>query len=149
LILSLFLLTTTIFWEFKITEKFIYDYLIILGIVVGIILARLISLYITGLLFGTMQAITEHIHISFLVNKNLGLIMFPIVFVILYTSEEISEIAIYLCLGMLVIATFYKIFRGFQIIIRNGVLIFYAFLYLCTLELLPLVLGSKLIISLR
>jgi hypothetical protein len=149
LILSLFLLTVTIFYEFRITEKYIYDYLIILGIVAGIIVTRLVSLYITGFLFGTMQAITEHIHISFLVNKNLGLIMLPIVFMILYTSGKISEIAIYLCLGMLVIATFYKIFRGFQIIIRNGVLIFYAFLYLCTLELLPLVLGSKLIISLR
>jgi hypothetical protein len=143
------LLTLTIYWEFRITEKYIYDYLIILGVVVGIIIARLISLYITGFLFGTVQAINEHIHISFLVNKNLGLIMLPVVFIILYSSTKISEIAIYLCLGMLVIATIYKIFRGFQIIIRNGVLIFYAFLYLCTLELLPLVIGSKLIISLR
>jgi hypothetical protein len=149
LILSLFLLSLTIYWEFRITEKYFYDYLIILGIVIAIIIVRLIALYITGILFGTLQAVNEHIHVSFLVNKNLGLIMLPVVFIILYSSTKIAEFAIYLCLGMLVIAIIYKIFRGFQIIIRNGVLIFYAFLYLCTLELLPLVIGSKLIISLR
>lgn len=149
LVLSLFFLNLTIFWQFTISKNYIFDYFIILGIVVSVIFIRIISLYITGFLFGTKQAIAEHIHISFLVNKNLGLIMLPVVFIIIYTSTKISEIAIYLCLGLLVIATFYKILRGFQIIIRNGVLIFYAFLYLCTLELLPLVLGSKLIISLR
>jgi hypothetical protein len=149
LVLSLFLLTLTLIWDFQITQNIISDYFIILGIVAAVILARLILLYIAGFLFGNLRAVKEHAHITFLVNKNLGLIILPAVFIILYTTAKISEIVIYLCLGLLVIATFYKIFRGFQIIIRNGVLIFYAFLYLCTLELLPLVLGSKLIMSLR
>jgi len=149
LILSLFLLTLTIYWEFRISNNYIQDYFILVGIVVVVVLLRIIIFYAAGFLFGTNQAMIEHIHISFLVNKNLGLIMLPLVFIILYTTPEASEITIYLCLGLLILATFYKIFRGFQIIIRNGVFIFYAFLYLCTLELLPLVLGSKLIISLR
>lgn len=149
LVVSLFLLTLTIFWDYRITDKYILDYFILLGIVLTILIVRLVSLYITGYLFGNVPAISEHIHVSFLVNKNLGLLMLPIVFLILYTSAKISEIAIYFCLVMLAIAAIYKIFRGFQIIIRNGVFIFYAILYLCTLELLPIVVGSKIIISLR
>jgi len=42
----------------------------------------------------------------------------------------------------------FKMIRGYQIIIRKDVLLFYLILYLCTLEILPLVLGYKVFMSL-
>jgi hypothetical protein len=42
----------------------------------------------------------------------------------------------------------FKIIRGYQIIIRKDVLFIYLILYLCTLEILPLLLGYKVFMSL-
>jgi hypothetical protein len=149
LVLSLFILLLSIYWSFRITDSYVLDYLIILVVVIGILIARLIIYYLAGYLFDRLPPVNEQIHLIYLVNKNLGLILLPIAFIAIYTSARFSEIVLYSGLLIILIATLYKLIRGFQIIKRSGILLFYAILYLCTLELLPLVLGSKLLISLR
>lgn len=149
LIISLFIMLLTIYWDFKLTGNYFTDYLSILGIVVAVLVARLILFYSSGLLFEKLPPVSEHIHLIYLVNKNLGLILLPLSFIAIYASGRIAEIALITGVSILLIATVYKLIRGFLIILRGGVFLFYAIMYLCTLELLPLALGSKLIISLR
>jgi hypothetical protein len=147
LIFSLFILLLARFFEISFTSHYFYDYLLILLIVVGILLVRLLILYLAASLFNSMRAMIEHIHISYLVNKNLGLILLPLVFSAIYVTGTLSKILLISGMVLFLVATIYKLIRSFQIIIKNGVLLYYAILYLCTLELLPLLIGIKILIN--
>ncbi len=149
LIFGLFLLLLASYWQIRLTNHYFYDYLIILALIISVLLARLLLLYLTGIIFETRQIINEQVHNSYLINKNLGLVLLPLVFTAVYTTQTISHIILFTGLILFAIATLYRLIRGFQIILRSGVLFYYAILYLCTLELLPLVIGSKILISLR
>ncbi len=149
LIFSLFLLLLMNIFNVSFSDEPVINYLIILSIVSSILLVRLILYYLVAFIFEWKSAISQQIHSSYLINKNIGLLLLPLVFAAIYTSQSISKILIYTGLGLFLLASVFKLIRGFQIILRNGILLFYAFLYLCTLELLPWVIGSKLVIYLR
>jgi hypothetical protein len=149
LIFSLFLFLISITYNIEISKNKFLDYLIILSFFITFLIIRYLFFYISGLLFNKQVVISEYLHNKYLINKNIGIIFIPLVFTSIYTSSNISKILLTCACVLIVIASLIKIFRGFQIIMRNGVLLFYTILYLCTLELLPLVLGSKIIISLR
>lgn len=149
IILSLFFLLLAVTFEFEITNNHILDYLLILSGVIGIILIRYLVFYLTGILFNQLHTVNEYIYNKYLFNKNIGLFLIPVVFTSVYVTPVIAKILLVASLCLLILITIIKIFRGFKIILKNGVLLFYTILYLCTLELLPLVLGSKLIIILR
>jgi hypothetical protein len=149
LIFSLFIQLVLIAYSYSITGHYIIDYLIIIGLVLVFLFVRLLLLYIIGYLFETMPIIFEYIHNLYLVNKNVGIILLPVVFSAIYTPLNISKIILTAGFVIICVASIFKIIRGFQIIMRNEVLLFYSILYLCTLELLPIVLGFKLFFSLR
>lgn len=148
-VFSLFILLMARLYNISYSGSTFLDYLLILGIVLIVMLTRLLVLYFVGFLFEWMPAISAHIHNSYLINKNLGLLLLPIVFSAIFATPEFSKVLIYIGLVLFLLASLFKLIRGFQIIIRNGILLFYAIVYLCTLELLPLVLGVKAIILLR
>ena len=149
LIFSLFILLLMNYFDASFTKSQIKNYFFIVGIVAGVLLVRLILYYLVAFIFEWRAAITHQIHSSYLINKNIGLVLLPIVYAAIYTTPTISKILLFTGLGLFFIASFYKLIKGFQIILRNGILLFYAFLYLCTLELLPWIIGAKLIIYLR
>jgi hypothetical protein len=149
LIFSLFIMLLMDYFNVGFTENHLENYFIILGIVTAILLIRLILYYLVGFIFKWSTAVNHQIHSSYLINKNIGLILLPLVFAAIYTTSIISKILLFTGLALFFIASVFKLIRGFQIILRDGILLFYAFLYLCTLELLPWVIGSKLIIYLR
>jgi hypothetical protein len=45
---------------------------------------------------------------------------------------------------LIIISYIMRLYRGFQIIIKKDIFLFYLILYLCTLEILPVLLGYKL-----
>ncbi|MBA7536101.1 hypothetical protein ES705_28363 [subsurface metagenome] len=149
LVFSLFVLLVVKVFDENIEDNYFLNYAIITGGLIIILLARIVMLYITGIVFNSLSIISEYIHNIYLINKNLGIILLPLVFASLYTSLHISKIILLIGIGIVCIATFFKYVLGLPIIIKNDVLLFYSFLYLCTLELLPLVIGSKIIILLR
>ncbi len=149
LVFSLFLLLLLNLFDFHINDDNFISYTIILGGVILVLLTRLILLFLTGIVFNSVSVISEYVHNIYLINKNLGIILLPFIFAALYTSPNISKIIVFTGLVIVCIATLFKYIRGLQIIIKNDILKFYSFLYLCTLELLPLVVSCKIIITLR
>ena len=149
LVFSLFIMLLMDLFEVGFTNSNILDFLLILAIVTGIVLIRLLLYYIVAFILEWIPAVDQQIHFIYLINKNIGLILLPMVFTAIYTSPGVSRIIIFAGIGLISLAFVYKLFRGFQIIIKNGILLYYAILYLCTLELLPWVLSSKLFIYLR
>jgi hypothetical protein len=149
LMFGLFLLLLAISFDITLTKNYFIDYLIYILIILSIQLIRFLLLYAAGLLFNSMQTVVEHLHISYLINKNLGFFFLPVVFSAIYIADIYAEILLFIGGTTFLLAIIYKLIRSFQIFIRNGVLLYYAILYLCTLELLPLVISYKVLMTMR
>ena len=64
----------------------------------------------------------------------------PLVFLLVYTKGTLQEAFFWITLFVLSCVIVMRLIRGFVFSYRKEVLIFYMFLYLCALELSPLVL---------
>jgi len=117
----------------------ILSYLAYAGVLSGLMILRFIVSHITGHVFRKHYAFREYLHQLFLIYKNLGLYLLILVIGIAYIQEDFRVYLVYFS-GLLVIAAFIlRVVKGFKIILTDkDVLIFYLILYLCTLEILPL-----------
>jgi hypothetical protein len=71
-----------------------------------------------------------------------------VVFAVCYLPEGFVGALLWAGILILGAGIIFKLLRGYQIIIRKDVLFIYLILYLCTLEILPLLLGYKVFMSL-
>jgi hypothetical protein len=80
-------------------------------------------------------------------NRGAGIVLFPIVALIVYYPYENPMGAVFL--GVLTTSVFYVMLlkRGISILLKKQFPIFYLFLYLCTLEILPLLLIYKIVVD--
>jgi hypothetical protein len=123
-------------------------FLFILNVLILFTLARTILLGLFNSLFQTAPIVTEYVHNNFIVNKSLGIALFPVVICICYFPDQLTVILYFTGIFLIGIGILFKIIRGYQIIIRRDILFSYLILYLCTLEILPLFIGYKVFISL-
>ncbi len=80
-------------------------------------------------------------------NRGTGIILFPIVALIAYDPLGNPLFAVFA--GVFAVVVFYLMLlkRGISILLKKQFPIFYLFLYLCTLELLPLLLIYKIVVD--
>lgn len=80
----------------------------------------------------------------FIYNRMIGLLLLPLIAVIPFINPQVTPWLFYA--GFLVVVFFYvfRIFRGLNFGIKNRLSIFYLILYLCALEILPLLVLYKL-----
>ncbi|QZE13968.1 DUF4271 domain-containing protein [Halosquirtibacter laminarini] len=74
--------------------------------------------------------------------KLIGVILLILNICIVYVLDVHNQL-IYISLGVLVISFFFMFFRSIFVLLRKHFSIFYLILYLCTLEILPILLISK------
>jgi hypothetical protein len=111
-------------------------FLIILAGVIGYILIKTILIQVTGIIFKT----TEHAHSyrlnALIFNHTIGLFLFPI---LLFSQYWQANPFIWIALGLISILLIYRFLRSISIGLSNTKFpVFYLILYLCTLEILPL-----------
>lgn len=148
MVISLFILELTV--EFGITGQGMNRFnllLLFLNIVILYTLARIFILWLTGYLFMVQSLTAEYIHNTFMINKGMGIALFPVVIMAHYFPGKLVPVVLAIGGFIFLTAFIFKGIRGYQIIIRKDVLLFYLILYLCTLEILPLLLGYKVVIS--
>ena len=123
-------------------------FLLLFNIIILYTVTRSLILKLFNTLFQTESIVSEYVHNNFIINKSIGIVLFPLVFAVCYMPE--SFVSGLLWAGILILGAgiIFKLFRGYQIIIRKDVLFIYLILYLCTLEILPLLLGYKVFMSL-
>jgi hypothetical protein len=112
--------------------------LIYIGAITGILLIRYIVLHLVGYIFNKQREFQEYLHEILMIYKNLGIFLIPLIFGIAYIHEDVRIYLFYLGGLMIFVALIIRIVKGFKILINKDVLIFYLILYLCTLEILPL-----------
>ncbi len=118
-------------------------FLIILNLVIVYSISKVVLQKLTGFIFYKLDQMNEYLHNVYVYNKILGIFLLPLSFAAFYTPGKITEVLLAAAILFYVISLFFKIIRGFQIIIKNDVFIFYSILYLCTLEILPVIIGYK------
>lgn len=110
------------------------------SVLAALFFGRLVIHNIAGFLFNSLKIIREYLYNMFVFNKLMGLVVLPLTFFLVYTRGILHQVilwtSIVLVLGILIL----RVIRGMQFSYKKEVLIFYMFLYLCALEIAPLVL---------
>ncbi len=108
-------------------------------------ISKIIFIRFTGFIFNTGKEATEHLLIIFIFNQIIGLILLPLLVFIIY-----SDFNPWLFYASIVFVLFVYIFRIFRIaffgLSNSRFSKFYLFLYLCTVEILPLSILAKILI---
>ncbi len=149
IVLSAFILRILEHYHIKIFRFNTFEtLLIIINVVIIISVARILLFKLVGFIFNSTQIFNEYIHNNYIINKNLGLFLFPLLIAQIYISEKLKVIFLIAGISLILISYIIRLYRGFQIIIKKDIFLFYLILYLCTLEILPLLLGYKFFILL-
>jgi hypothetical protein len=115
-------------------------YLFNFALLVGIFLSRVLLLNIAGIFFKRVKIIREYLYNIFIFNKLSGLVVLPLLFLLVYTTGFLQNLLFWGVVFILSCIVLMRLIRGIVFSYRKEVLIFYMFLYLCALELAPLVL---------
>ena len=111
------------------------------------ILYKYIITGLTGLFSGTFKLFREYLYNSFLFLKLLGVVYFPLVILIAYVYALPQSVIVIISVAVLMLTIILWLIRTIQLFIQKGVSIFLMILYLCALEILPILLLIKFLIS--
>ncbi|HEY4799358.1 MAG TPA: DUF4271 domain-containing protein [Bacteroidia bacterium] len=120
-------------------------FLMIAGLVLLIYFFKAITIKILGTIFYSNSESKEYVHIVFLTNQMVGILFVPINIFLAY-GNQLWASSMYKTGGVLLIVGFIlRIVRGATLVLTNtkGQQV-YLFIYLCTIEILPLLLAFKL-----
>ncbi len=118
-------------------------YLLILG---GVVIAY--GLKMAGIRAVQVMAdgdfgLSEYEYNVFLMNRVIGLFLLPITAFLVYSPIPVVEPFVLSVLLLFISMMIYRMIRGLFNAVASGVPVFYIFFYICTLEILPLVICLK------
>lgn len=122
------------------------EYILALFISIFLFVLRIIRYIIfkLSMLFTNQISFLKDLYVnSLLYNRILGLILLPLVFLVIYSTNQVALIFVYLSIFIICINQIFRIFRTIKVFIDNGLSIFYFILYLCALEIAPLLVVWK------
>jgi len=99
---------------------------------------RLIVFKLSAIFSGQRVFFKDLFNSSLLYTRTLGLFLLPLVFFVTYSTGTINLILIYLSVFIIFIMLIMRLISMFRAFIVVGFSIFYFILYLCALEILPL-----------
>ncbi|MFC2111874.1 DUF4271 domain-containing protein [Bacteroidota bacterium] len=117
----------------------ILSFLAYAGTITGLLALRFIVSHVIGFVFNKHYEFREYLHQLLLIYKSAGIYLLISIIGIAYIREDLRIYLIYLS-GLLLATVFIlRLVKGMKIILTNkDVLLFYLILYLCTLEILPI-----------
>jgi hypothetical protein len=111
-------------------------------------LGKYVFLQISGWLFGMKNAAETYSFIVFLINKIVGIILLPFLFVIAFAEKELAGVAITISLVVIVGLFLYRFLRAYgpvQAEIKVGR--FHFFIFFLAFEIAPLLVIYKLVVG--
>jgi len=111
-----------------------------LVLLVGIFFGRIVFVILTGFLFNRVKIFREHLYNAFIFNKLIGMAILPVLLFVVYTTGVLQEVFFWLTMAIVTLVVFMRLIRSLVFSFKKDVSIFYMFLYLCALEIIPLTL---------
>jgi hypothetical protein len=127
-----------------------FEYLVFVITSAFLILLRVFRWFIfklSGLFSGLNLFFKDLYSNSTLHTRVLSVFLLPSVFLITYTTGFISTYIIYISISITIIVLIIRIIRILRVFVDSGFSIFYFILYLCALEISPLLIIWKVVIS--
>jgi hypothetical protein len=121
-------------------------YLIVFAVVNAYFLVKLFLYKILGSVFSQRETTGELVFNMMLFNNVLGLVLLPVA-TIHAMVPGFGIVSLFLVPGVIVLFYLMSIIRSIYFAIREGISIFYLILYLCALEILPILLVTKMAVS--
>jgi len=147
-----FLLSFSIFifkiydFYFDIPVTGFISFIIFLKILIVVILFYLLKMglfNLSGFIFKSPKETSDYILTIYIFGQVTGILLLPVIVLVTYLQSEAN---IYFGLALLSIFYLYRLFRGIAIITSNiKISVYYLFLYLCALEILPLFILAKIL----
>ncbi len=117
-------------------------YLMIVFFIVGFISLKLLMMHLLAYVFSTGDATRIYLENAFVVNFWTAILLMPMLFYQAYVPD--SQSIVYVVIGFFILSL-YKVVRGSIVGFKTaGFSAYYLFLYLCGVEIAPLLLGGKL-----
>lgn len=116
----------------------------------GLLVFRIFRIITTGIIgFLSNQTSTFNLlkYNQFIFPRTLGILIVPLLVLIIYTPKEFGLWAFYFMLVLVGFAILLRLIRTLQVFLYKGFSIFYIILYLCALEIFPILLVYKLVVS--
>lgn len=111
-----------------------------LAFLVAVALLRILLLRVSGTMFAQQSLFREYLYNIQLFSKILGIILPPLMLLALYTSGLLNQLVFGLLLVLLLGFLILRLLRGMIFSFKKGLSKLYMILYLCALEMAPLVL---------
>ena len=124
--------------DFKLIVTLIFSITIIYSI-------KYLVVKTVGFVFSSDTIAAEYISNIWLYNKLLGISLFPIIITLPYINPSMKMPLAYIGITVVFIFFIFRIIRSFQIVFKIKLSIIYWILYLCTLEILPVFVLSKIV----
>lgn len=121
-------------------------FLIIFSFILIIYLGKSLIHRFLGYVLLIQKEMAEYIYQIFLYNKIAGMLLLPFVASFPFIPFELRPAVIYTAIILLILIYIIRIFRGILISFKNKLSVFYIILYLCTLEILPIIVFCKLFV---
>ena len=146
IVVSIFLYQLTVHYKIAFRFEKFYLFLICLGLMIVYYTIKTALYRFVGSLTEQQPEISEYLFNMSNFNRVVGIFIFPITAFIAF--NPFGNIEIVVIMGILLLLSFYVLLicRCIGILLKKQVSLFYMFLYLCTLEFLPLLLIYKLVI---
>jgi hypothetical protein len=150
-VMSLFILkliSSGIIFKSQVDFSFL-SFLILSVIIFAIYSVKILFLRIFDFIVDRREKVSEYIFTVFLITQFLGILLLPIVIFIAYGSPRYIAAFTYIGFAFVALAFITRVIKGIStVLIKKEATMFYIILYLCTLEILPILTGLKLIMNL-
>jgi hypothetical protein len=109
---------------------------------------KYLFLQFAGWVFNTREAAGTYVFIVFMMNKMMGILLMPLLLLIAFSSKSLAEASFNLGWGLILLVFVYRYLVSFSII-RNKIALnaFHFFVYLLSVEIIPLLLIYKLLMK--
>ncbi len=104
---------------------------------------------IVAFIFDAVVVFKEYEFNNQIIHRNLGLLLLPILLSSYFVPDSITNLVFIIATVLLIVATIFRYFKAVQLLLKHNIVLFYSILYLCTLEILPLLVGVKFVLTLR
>jgi len=113
------------------------------GLSIFIFYVRSLLLNLLGHIFYQRALYKEYLYLGYAYNKLLGILLLPVNFILAFSTDTLKTIALFTSIILLILLILMRISRGIIFAYKHNVFNFYLFLYLCALELVPVLLFYK------
>ncbi len=148
--ISLLIVYCLRFWNLSFINADIrIQFILIICLVSGYVIIKTIIYKLIGYLLDINDIIKEYLSNKYLQFQIYGVILFPFSCLILFISEHFKLLLIIIVLFILISIHITSILRAISIFTFHKFSKFYMILYLCALEILPILIVGKLFYSLK